>query len=493
MSDAPTREQMRELKASAARQARRLHPMQVGAQLQYWPLREATAHHGETVTVLRAPRPDVNVPTARVQFDDSTKASVPVHHLRPLPPGPLYRPGQPVPEDPPAVQDARSRPVWERLLNVIDELADADLTGTPREPLDAAIRHRLAQLAGMVSPTGTPADEKGALAAQLRVYAELDAQRRRAARPGRGGHPIQPALRLREPTDRVDTLEWLDQEQRRMINVIARCIHLRYFISDRAQRHAVKVPVQVRAAVREAGRAEDRSIEQPSSTQPRASELHLLAADSYRAMVADALEVCQYLAVGKIREAQVLLQQQQAVRVKYALTTRQLEALRPLANTGRFFHGDILSVRDERPEDQSTEGMTQYYTRLTIVYAQDGYTLTVANAAELEAQTATAAGQDAWKDLCLWITDISERRDGKKQGRRQEDAGELIYRDNAGSLRLREAISGQYPRLVAALEVVRRSLEAEGSDVLGSEIPDSHPVRGFHSALLEESKKRGGT
>ncbi|CAM3664686.1 hypothetical protein [Deinococcus frigens] len=497
MSDAPTREELRDLKASAARKARRLKSMTLGAQLQYSPPKETTAHHGETVTVLRAPRSDVKSPTARIQFAGGTKISVPVHHLRPLPPGALYRPSQPTPEDPPSVQDARSRPAWERLLNVIDELVEAEQTGQPREPLDANVRHRLAQLAGMVSPRGTPADEKGALAAQLRVYAELDAQRRHAVRPGRAGYPLQPAQRLPKPTDRLDSPEWLDQEQRRMINTVARCIHLRYFISDRAERHALRVPSHVRAALRAAGRSEDRAVEQPSPSQPRASELHLVAADSYRFMVADALEVCQYLAVGKTREAQVLLQQQQAARVRYALTTRQIEALRPLSHTGRFFHGDILSVRDERPEDADAgnpdaSGMSQYYTRLTIVYAQDGYSLTVANAPELEAQTATVAGEDAWKDLCRWITDTSQRRDGKKQGRRQDDDGELVYRENEGSLRLRDNISEQYPRLVAALEVVRRSLEAQGSDVLGSEIPENHPARGFHPAV-ENNEKKGGT
>lgn len=485
MTPPPTPAQLLELQAGRARRERRLSPMQPGAQFQYAPRDAACPHAGETVTVVRAPRLDVQNPTVRIRYPDGTEESVPPQRLRKLT-GPVFRDTPPAGEDPQVVQDARARPGWKRLLGLIDQLEDADRTGQPREPLDEAIRHRTQQMAGTLSPRGTDADERAATAAQLRTYAELDAIRRRAQQPGRGGRPTPSADVLPAPTQ--DTPQWLDQQTRRMINAVAKSIHLRYFISDRDRQRTVNVPKHVRRAIREAGRSEDRSIEQPAAKAPRASELHREAADEYRAMVADALDICQLLAVGKEREARVLIDRQQAHRIKYALAQRQIEALRPALHTGRFFHGDILSVRDEHAEFDEEgafiryHGMTQYYTRLTVIYAEDGYSVTVANAHELESRTATRAGDQAWRDLTRWIEDTSERREGKRQGRRQDDDDTLIYRDNEGTLRLRESIQDRYPRLVDALEVIRRSLEPAASDVLPSEIPgdEQHPERGYH-------------
>lgn len=491
MSDAPPAHLVRELRDTQARKARRLTPMQPGASFRYLPRDAALPHAGEVVTVVRAPRLDVQNPSVRIRFEDGTEQSVPPQRLRAIT-GPVYRDAPPAPEDPPLVQDARARPAWKRILSLLDELHEADRTGLPRGALDAAVHHRSAQLAGMISPSTGDVAAKAALAQQLRTYAELDATRRRAAGPGRAGKPLSRPDPLPAPTS--DTPEWLDQQQRRMLNAIAKSIHLRYFISDRDRQRGVHVPRHVRQAIREAGRSEDRSIEQPDVKAPRASELHRQAADEYREMVATALEVCQLLAAGKGREANALLDQQQRHRIAYALAQRQIEALRPQMHTGRFFHGDILSVRDEHAEydEEGTfvryHGMTQYYTRLTVIYDQDGYRVTVANAQELESRTATRAGEDAWRDLCRWIEDLSERREGKRQGRRQDDDDTLIYRENEGSLRLRESVQARYPRLPAALEVIRRSLEPAANDVLDSEVPgtERHPERGYHAYEREQ-------
>lgn len=486
MSSAPPPAVLHELQASSNRKARRLKPMQPGKTFLYQPRDPGLPHFGETVTVVRAPRLDVQNPSVRIRFEDGTEESVPPQRLRAVT-GSVYRDTSPAPEDPPLVQDARARPTWKRILNLLDELHEADQTGLPREQLDADVRHRTAQLAGMVSPSTSSSAEKAELTQQLRTYAELDAARRRASGPGRNGRPLPRPEPLPAPT--TDAPEWLDQQQRKMVNAIARSIHLRYFISDRDRQRTVHVPAHVRRAIREAGRSEDRSIEQPDAKAPRASELHRMAADEYQAMVGTALEVCQLLAVGKVREANALFDQQQRHRIAYALAQRQIEALRPQMHTGRFFHGDILSVRDEHAEydEEGTfvryHGMTQYYTRLTVIYGPDGYSVTVANAQELESRTATRAGDEAWRDLCRWIEDMSERREGRRQGRRQEDSETLIYRENEGSLRLRESIQAQYPRLTAALEVIRRSLEPAANDVLDSEVPgtERHPERGYHA------------
>ncbi|SEI67727.1 hypothetical protein SAMN04488058_101316 [Deinococcus reticulitermitis] len=494
MTGAPPPHLLRELRDAASRKARRLKPLQVGETFFYQPRDPALP--GEPVTVVRAPRLDVQNPSVRIRFEDGSEQSVPPQRLKVLPPSPKLTVALPPPpeQDPPLVQDARARPAWKRLLALLDQLHDADSSGQPREALDDAVRHRAAQLAGMISPRGASREEKAALAAQLRTYAELDAARRRAAAPGRAGKPPPKAEPLPAPT--ADTPEWLDQQQRRMLNAVAKSIHLRYFISDRDPRETVHVPRHVRQAIRDAGRSEGGLPEQPAARAPRGSELHRQAADTYREMVATALDVCQLLAVGKDREARALLEEQQRHRVTYALAQRQIEALRPQLHTGRFFHGDILSVREEHAEYDEAgafvcyHGMTQYYTRLTVIYAEDGHRVTVANAQELESRTATRAGDDAWRDLCRWIEDMSERREGKRQGRRQDDDGTLIYRENEGSLRLRESIQVRYPRLPAALEVIRRSLETSGNDVLDSEIPrdEKHPARGYHEYQHEGKK-----
>lgn len=493
MTGAPPPHLLRELRDAASRKARRLKPLQVGEIFLYQPRDPALP--GEPVTVVRAPRLDVQNPSVRIRFQDGSEQTVAPQRLKALPPGPKHTVARPLPpeQDPPLVQDARARPAWKRILALLDQLHGADSSGQPREALDDAVRHRSAQLAGMISPRGASREEKAALAAQLRTYAELDAARRRAAVPGRTGKPLLKAEPLPAPT--VDAPEWLDQQQRRMLNAVAKSIHLRYFISDRDQRETVRVPRHVRQAIRDAGRSEDRSIEQPDAKAPRGSELHRQAADTYREMVATALDVCQLLAAGKDREARALLEQQQRHRVTYALAQRQIEALRPQLHTGRFFHGDILSVREEHAEydEDGTfvcyHGMTQYYTRLTVIYDQDGHSLTIANAQELESRTATRAGDDAWRDLCRWMEDMSERREGKRQGRRQDDDGTLIYRDDDGHLRLRESVQQRYPRLVAALEVIRRSLEPAASDVEDAEIPggEQHPARGYHEYRREKN------
>lgn len=473
--------------ANRNRRNRKIRDFQVGTELIFQPKKGPHQRAGQACIVVRAPRLDVGSPSVRVKFADGEELSLPHGQLHtPEVQREVFRAAAPTPEDPPLVQDARTRPTWQKLLNLLDQLREADVTGQPREPLDAAIRHRAAQLSGMVSPRTATPDEKAALSAQLRVYAELDAAARLAKKAGRGGKALTTEPPLPAPT--TPAPDWLDQQQRRMINAIAKSIHLRYFISDRDQKRTAHVPRHVRQAIREAGRAEDRSIEQPDHKAPRSSELHRQAADEYRAMVASAFEVCQYLKAGKEREAAEMLTRHETHRTAYLLAQRQLAALRPQIDTGRFFHGDILSVRDEHAEydEEGTfvryHGMTQYYTRLTVIHSGDGYTVTIANAAELEGWTATAAGVEAWGDLARWIEDLSERHEGKRRGRRQDDHEHLIYRDDDGHLRLRQSVQEKYPKLHQALEVVRRSLEPAANDVLSSEIPDNerHPPRGYH-------------
>ncbi len=138
---------------------------------------------------------------------------------------------------------------------------------------------------------------------------------------------------------------------------------------------------------------------------------------------------------------------------KYVQANTELDRARRKHHTGRYFHGDVLSVREEHEDG----GMTQYYARLTIVFDKDGHSLVVANAAELESLTGTRAGLQAWTSLCRWIEDHSDRAGGRKQGRRQDDDEHLIYRESDDRLKLRDGLTA-YPNLLRAFECIRRAL-----------------------------------
>lgn len=257
-----------------------------------------------------------------------------------------------------------------------------------------------------------------------------------------------------------------------MINTIATCIHRRYFLSD-AERPERLVSSGVQAYVRGVQREEDAVtvILQPS--QPKGSALAQLASESAREAYGLSLEACQKIVLGRLPEALLLAERALEHRSRYLQASAQLTADRKKHSTGRFFHGEILSVR----EPLEGGGMIQYYTRLTLVWAEDGITLDVANAPQLEGLTGVSVGADGWRSLCAWIEDQSERLEGRKQGRRQEDDGHLIYREHDGYLKFRPALE-KYPGLLRAFACLRRSLTL--NDVRRSEIPEGHPQPGEH-------------
>ncbi|BDP44861.1 hypothetical protein DAETH_48300 (plasmid) [Deinococcus aetherius] len=491
----------RQQDADRNRRARQFRQFEVGAEFRFQPRKGRHERTGQLVTVVRPPRNDVRHPSLRVRFPDGHEEAVAPGQLQPVEKPAPFRDRPVPPEDPPAVVDARSRPAWTNLLGLLDELhaLDQDLAARGmlppedlehplrgREPLDAAVRHRLALLAGMTLPQGSSAEEKRALAEELRRHAELDAMSRRALLPGRSHVPgaarlVPPPARPKTATRTPLTSEQLDQQTRRMHNVIARCIHRRYFVDDAVRVDGPKIGRHVRRAIRDAGRAEDVAIEQPARRDPRPSELHREASDAYRSMVTSALEVSALLMRGRLDEAHAVLERHREHRHEYRQASREVEALRPQFHTGRYFRGDILSVRDEHyDEQQGYQGMTQHYTRLTIVYGEDGHSVIVANAAELEAATGLRVGPLGWRDLCRWIEDTSDRHDGKKPGRRAHDDEHPIYREQEGSLVLRVSVQQQYPYLTDALECIRLALPAEFNDVLDEEIPEWRPARGFH-------------
>jgi hypothetical protein len=397
--------------------------------------------------------------------------------------------------------DARRRPSWQRLVVQLGEVlrlrpdgdaADDDLTpysaADETRPVTAAAaaytaalqdaEHRARQLAGSVSPRGSRKTVRLDLARLILETASGEAaaaQTRQAQRGGRG--PVRQTVPA-APTLDPDVAR-LSQEDRALVNTIARCIHRRYFLSDvEAGRTLIAGPLRqlVREAAREVG-----ASDVPVPRSARLSVASGVVQDSLQAAYAGGLDVCSRLIAGDVRGATLLAERVQAHRLDYLQANAELERTRVTHHTGRYFHGDILSVRVQGDDG----GMTQYYTRLTIVYAEDGHRVVVANRRELEALTGVRVGERGWASLCRWVEDLSDRAGGRKQGRRQDDDEHLVYRENEGDLRLRDSLDS-YPDLLLAFECVRRALVLgmAAADVHVSEIPVRHPAEGYHPPQL---------
>ncbi len=469
------------------------------------PPKTTHARYGQRAKVVRGPRSDVQSPTVRVEFVDGETATVQARYLRRTPADPV---------DPAYLQEARRLPSWKRLVTQL---------ATP-QPDPQAAEQRARQMAGMVGRSASR-EERGQMARVLLEAAAAEAVYQQAKQPGRGGRgpvrhePPKPATATTDPAR-------LDQEQRAMINLIAKSIHRRYFLSDRqiekgltspesgftvlrryddptqAVREEVLAvaPEEERAIQRDLrriiglGQQEAGSTEANNKRGSRGNELHGLIHDHLTAAYQKALEACQWLSAGRVDLAQTLAAQVQEHRLMVQAADAELEKSRVKHHTGRYFHGDILSVRKEHVllgengEFLGYEGMTQYYARVVFVYDEDGHTLIVANAPELESLTGLKVGPQGWASLCCWVQDMSERAGGRKQGRRQDDDERLIYRENEGALRLREGLQ-QYGDLLLALDCIRAALFKSPleKDILGSDIPLNHPAEGHHLFAMVEN------
>ncbi|MFC4636970.1 hypothetical protein [Deinococcus hohokamensis] len=499
-----------------------LRTVQVGNRVYYVPPDMSRPYAGGRATVTRAPRLDVLNPSVRLKFADGTELTVPLRQIN--------REGVPT-ETPAWLDDARRRPSWARLVRqfeahgeavVTQDLLDADLAlpeyvpgknqGRTQNPdrikllseqleqaqardalAEPTARHRAQQILGVVTPKSLTRAQRGELLPLLVDAARADAvehARRQARRGGRG--PVAPEAARHQPVATEEQeLGRLDQEQRAMVNNIAKCIHRRYFLSDKElrdltdeDREAEKIQRTLGAFIRQA-QMDTGLVPVKSSSGGRGSELHGHLHDSLAQAYPLALEACQMLVAGKDAHALTLALQVREKLLAHVAANTELARARRKHHTGRYFHGDVLSVREQH-EDGS---MTQFYVRLTILYGEDGHSLVVANAAELEALTGTRAGPQAWTSLCRWVEDHSERAGGRKQGRRQDDDEHLIYRSDRGSLPLRTGLSG-YPNLIWAFECLRRALYVEHirGGICQSEIPAQHPPPGQHRFSSGERK-----
>ncbi|KQR40771.1 hypothetical protein [Deinococcus sp. Leaf326] len=460
-----------------------------GAEVFYRPPRATHPRFGQRAQVVRTPRADVKSPSVRLKFADGELLSVPLLHVAAAPPPRA---------DPPALVEARSRPTWGRWVQQLRTLRahEAALEDERAQP-GATVSHlqlvekeaarlrqdadqRGRQLAASVAPIGATRPEKDALFQVLLGAATAEAAAANlAGRDGRG--PVQAPV-LAAPVRDLTPAD-VERGSRAMLNNVAKCVHRRYFLSDSdvleltaAEREEAQIHRTLSRVIGLA-LADEGGTDAPLSDSRKGNELQGQLHDSLVNAYPLSLEVCQLLAAGKVAQATALADEVQGLRATYVAVNAELERARPKHGTGRYFHGDVLSVR----EPLEGGGMVQYYARLIILYGPDGHSVLVANAAEIESLTGTRAGPQAWGSLCRWIEDMSDRAGGRKQGRRQDDDEFLIYRESEGRLKLRAELA-KYPNLVLALEAVRRALMLPHrlKDISESEIPEGHPGPGEH-------------
>jgi len=290
--------------------------------------------------------------------------------------------------------------------------------------------------------------------------------------PGRVGVPIEYPPTPQPPVTRT-RLDRITHEARAEINLLAQSIHRRHFIPD--------LPVLRVGA-------------QPA--QPKWDERATLYRESYHGAYSDALEACRQLNAGNVDTASWYAEQALAHRANLKRATKALEAGSLAQNTGRFFHGELLSVRQYvRCDDPKLNpAFTQWYVRLVFTWSEDGVTLLVANGAQLEGETGVEVGPDGWADLCGWVQAMTDIKDGKRQGRRVSDDRELIYahREDRDAYELRRSIHRESPHLLRAMECLRRALHQD-VDLQPGELPDNRPQPGYHEARPWDAVERDDT
>ncbi|GAA5513620.1 hypothetical protein Dcar01_02364 [Deinococcus carri] len=445
--------------------SKQLLTLTAGEQVFYVPRNVEHPYAGSRARVLRAPRKDVKIPTVRLQFLDGTQKTVPLKHVS----------RAPATAAPPAfLIDARSRPSWKRLMNQLLEANAQEAGGAAGvAALRQAADQRARQLAALVVPRGSAQAVKTDAARVLLDAAQAEAVALAARQPGRNGRAVMLEAPLPDERLQVQTEE-LNQRSRLLINNIARCIHKRYFLSDAEARETAQISSTVRRMIDLAEREYGTNSRPDNSGQGKGNATAGVLQDSLLAMYSAALEACNLRAQGDTVGAEVMEREVQTYRAEYELANAELERHRKKFHTGRYFHGEILSVREERRQ-RDDQGMMQFYVRLVVVYDRDCHTPVVVNGREIEARTLVEVGEAGWAALGRWIQDLADREHGRKQGRRQDDDWHLIYRDNDGHLRLRENVSDG---LLRAFDAIRRAMVL--NDVDPAEIPSTHPEAGLH-------------
>lgn len=371
------------------------------------------------------------------------------------------------------------------------------------EALTTALRtseHRARLLAGQVAPKDYTPEDRRALASVLFEAARSDAHARQERQGGNEAQQLRLArhtARLAQhtrpaeaapdvpPTFRPRAVD-ITQTQRVEINLVAAAIHRRYLVPGHllgAASPAFQVARKIiTMALRDVG-GSDAPVGE--AAQPKPHPVAQSLRENARQAYGDALQACEYLLLGDVDQARAYAERARAHRAHYLLASRELEKTTKRIATGRFFGGEIWSVRQYVQAEGEDRGKDrpfwQRYFRLVVLYAEDGCSLTIANGQALEGITGVDVGEDGWADLARWIEDNTDRQDGKRRGRRVDDTAHLVYRQRSEDderLELRKSVRDQYPGLVRALECLRRAMYTP--DVLVEEIPEGRPAPGFN-------------
>jgi len=497
-----TAQQVKEARAAA------LGRFTVGLRCQYRVAkgRVDPARQNAFVTVVRSADLKAEHPSLRVKFEDGKELTV-----RPTQLWLIGERPDALPQEPVALTDARRRPSWARLVQVIvaalDDQEEAEAARpdpfqeggmpSPLPGLDLRpAEQRARQLTSMVLPRTAPEWEE--TVGLLMGAARAEAEGVREKRAGRAGHTPLPAERYTRPDTRPDT-ERLNQDARNLINIIAMCITRRYFLSDaeqapykdlRAKEQAAAIRTLIRGSEKEVGGGYE------ERRQPRGHPVQQFARESYLGAYREFVAAGMALLDGKPEDALLYAAEGKRHRENYLVANSLLEKDQPEVMTGRWTHGEYLSVREYDEEG----GFEQWYVRVIFVYAEDAITLAVANSLQLENLGGVDVGESGWRDLCRWVLDNSPEG-GKQQGRPQGDDRTMIYRERAdgeaageAGLRLRDGLIGRYPGLVRALDCIRRAMMRNLPELNpdAGELPEDKPEPGYHVPATPKSKAQGG-
>lgn len=184
---------------------------------------------------------------------------------------------------------------------------------------------------------------------------------------------------------------------------------------------------------------------------------HALAAQSAHALLAG--DAAQALELA--RRAHAAERAYQTHERRYRLARREYQ------KTGRWHDTETFWI--EQPDPYATGHPLRRYTfRLLALWREDGAELEVVNGHEVALDSGVEVEPEAWSQLVRLLTRV-ETKPGSKV-----DPLELIYRSDRGHLVLRGHIKQHYPKAVAALDALRRSLRLELRDSPAA--PLSHPT-----------------
>lgn len=293
-----------------------------------------------------------------------------------------------------------------------------------------------------------------------------------APRPGRLlNPPIQYPETPPLPTT-PQALHRITQDARAEINWLAQSIHRRHFVEPKKHE-----------------RPSDRPLEDLKRSQPNSSADAGSIRENWLGSYSDAMQACKAMSRGAWEEAGHYALLALRKQSDYRRASIRLEQTVVRTSVGRFFNGELLSVRHYHPCDDPrlNAAFEQWYVRLVLVWAEDGVSLTVANSAQLEAESGIEVGPDGWGDLVRWIHDLTETLDGKRRGRRMNDDRELIYlwREDEERFVLRRPIYARYPALPRAFEALRRAMHSL-EELDPDELPDGRPPIGYHPPTPRE-------